>query len=174
PIVEQTGRPGAPAPAPHPDHSEAYRAFFQRVIDELRERHRFTTARTAQPQNWYTFASGINGVVYSIWFSTAGKIKIELYIDVGNRDLNHTIFEQLRFRMAEVEREFGGKLDWEWTEGRRACSIGIQASGKIDDSPEAVDKILKWSVDRLLRLKTVFGPRLMGFERALAQQMKKN
>jgi len=159
-------------PAADGDHQEAYRQFFQRLVDELREKYRFTNAKMGQPQNWYSFASGTSGVVYSIWFSGAGRVRVELYMDVGNRDLNRLIFDQLRQNSSVIEKEYGEKLEWDAAESRRACSVGTFLSGKIDDPPEALDTILRWAIDRLLRFKKVFGPRLPGVTRVLQQDAR--
>jgi len=162
--------PASGKPAPDSDHQEAYRRFFQRLVDDLREKYRFTTAKMGQPQNWYSFASGTSGVVYSIWFSGAGRVRAELYLDVGNRDLNRTIFDQLRQNANAIEKEYGEKLEWDAAESRRACSVGTYLAGKIDDPPEALEALLRWAIDRLLRFKKVFGPRLPGATRMLQQE----
>jgi uncharacterized protein DUF4268 len=154
------------------DQQEAYRKFFQRLVDELREKYHFTNAKLGQPQNWYSFASGVSGVVYSIWFSGNGRVRAELYIDVGNRDLNRTIFDRLRQSASDIEREFADKLEWDASESRRACSVGTYLSGRIDDAPEAVETVLKWTIDRMVRFKKVFGPRLPGIARTLQQEAR--
>ncbi|HUE97560.1 MAG TPA: endonuclease NucS domain-containing protein, partial [Longimicrobiaceae bacterium] len=51
---------------------EAYRAFFQALIDEMREKHDYTSARAGQPQAWYLFASGVAGVKYGGSFPRQG------------------------------------------------------------------------------------------------------
>jgi Domain of unknown function (DUF4268) len=149
------------------DRQQAYHKFFQQLVDVLRDKYRFTNARQGQPQNWYTFASGVRGVVYSIWFSAAGYVRCELYIDVGDRDLNRAIFERLRQEKNEIEKDFGDALQWDSFETRRACSVGASLSGEIDDPPEVVQTLLNWAVDRLLRFKKVFGPRLPRVTRSL-------
>ena len=161
------GKPGSDS-----EHQEAYRQFFQRLVDDLREKYRFTTAKMGQPQNWYSFASGTSGVVYSIWFSGAGRVWAELYLDVGNRDLNRTIFDQLRQNAGAIEKEYGEKLEWDAAESRRACSVGTYLAGKIDDPPEALETVLRWATDRLLRFKKVFGPRLPAVTRMLQQEAR--
>jgi hypothetical protein len=159
-------------PASDSDHQEAYRQFFQRLVDDLREKYRFTTAKMGQPQNWYSFASGTSGVVYSIWFSGAGRVRAELYLDVGNRDLNRQIFDQLRQNASSIEKDYGEKLEWDAAESRRACSVGTYLAGKIDDPPEALEAVLRWAIDRLLRFKKVFGPRLPAVTRMLQQEAR--
>jgi len=52
---------------------EAYRQFFQKLLDELREKHHFTSARVGQSQNWYSFSSGISGTPYSASFAQGGQ-----------------------------------------------------------------------------------------------------
>ena len=73
----------------------AYQTFFQLLIDDLREKHHFTNARAGQPQNWYTFSSGVRGYVYSFSFAMGGRLRAEVYIDSGDADQNLHAFETL-------------------------------------------------------------------------------
>ena len=135
----------------------AYQSFFQELIDELRDRYHFTSAKVGQPQNWYSFASGYSGIVYGINFCLGKQVRAELYIDRGDKLVNESVFEKLRTRKDFLEKEFGEALEWEPLEDRRACRIAVYRPGSIDDDSQTLRELKEWSIQQLLRLKQVFG-----------------
>jgi len=139
---------------------EAYRVFFQALIDDLRENHRFTNARVGQPQNWYSFASGISGITYSASLVLGDRARAEVYIDVGDAEENKSIFDALHEDRETIERQFGSQLSWEPLDERRACRIAVYRPGSIEASSEELGEIRKWMATNLLKLKEIFGPRL--------------
>jgi len=140
--------------------AKAYRAFFQELIDELREQHRFTGARIAQPQSWYSFASGYTGITYGASFAQGGRVRAELYIDRGDETANKALFDQLESHKTELERLFGEPLSWERLDDKRACRIAVYRDGHIQQPLDELAEIRAWLVGRLLALKEVFGPRI--------------
>ena len=135
---------------------EKYRAYFQALIDELREKHKFTGARAGQPQNWYSFSSGIQGIQYSAVFAQGGKARAEIYIDQGDQDLNKELFDALKRREREVTDAFGSPLKWERLDERRASRIAIYRDGTIESSDSDLEDIRKWHIKHLLNIKKVF------------------
>jgi Domain of unknown function (DUF4268) len=139
---------------------EAYRRYFQVLIDELRERHRFTGARVGQPQSWYLFPSGVQGVNYGASFAQGGRLRVELYIDQGDTERNKALFDFLLGQKADIEHDFGEPLEWERLDDRRASRIAVYRAGQIDQPDDRLAEIRAWTVERLLHLKKVLGPRL--------------
>jgi len=144
--------------APSPK-GEAYRAYFQGLIDELRTKHKFTGAKVGQPQNWYSFSSGVRGVIFSNSFAQGGKVRAELYIDLQDKDRNKKVFDRLHEQQAAIEKEYGGTLTWERLDDRRASRIAAYRDGSIDDPIETRTQLMQWSIDNLLKLKKVLLPR---------------
>lgn len=142
---------------------EAYRQFFQQLIDELREKHRFTSAKAGQPQNWYNFSSGVSGVPFAASFAQGSRVRVEAYIDLGDAEMNKALFDKLHACRKEIEDAFGEPLEWERLEGRRASRIANYCRGSIQAPPEELEKIRQWMIDRLLRLKKVLVPFLQKF-----------
>lgn len=137
-----------------------YQQFFQTVIDELREKHRFTNARAAQPMSWYGFASGTRGLTYNMTFASGARMRAELYIDVGDATRNKAIFDSLSARKDEIELKTG-PLDWERLDQRQACRISLVAPDTtIEDAAMRADEMREWLVNALLKMKAVFGPLL--------------
>lgn len=138
---------------------EAYQAFFQRLIDDLRAK-RLTNAKAAQPQNWYVFASGLSGFVYGVSFAQGGRLRAELYINTPDGDRNKAAFEKLLAQRSTIESDFGEPLEWEPLEGKKACRIAAYRKGSIEDPPEAIDQYLAWAIEQFVTLRKTFGPRL--------------
>lgn len=137
-----------------------YQQFFQPLMDELREKHKFTNARAAQPQNWYAFSSGTAGITYNVAFASGDLLRAELYVDVGDAARNKAIFDALLARKDEIERQVGAALEWERLESRRACRISrVREDTKLDEAL-ADPAIRSWLVEAVLKMKAVFGPLL--------------
>jgi len=138
----------------------SYQEYFQQLIDELREVHRFTNAKAGQPQNWYSFSSGIRGFTYGMSFAQSRELRTEVYIDLNDRSKNESVFDALATSKDAIEKEFGEPLRWERLDNRRACRVACYTPGSIEDSAEQQEQNRKWAVERLLRFKKVFGSRL--------------
>jgi uncharacterized protein with ParB-like and HNH nuclease domain len=151
---------GAAGAAPLSAKDQAYQAFFQQLIDELREQHQFTNARMGRPQSWYSFVSGVPGFTYSFNFPSGNRIRAELYIDTGEQAANKTAFDRLAADRVAIEAEFGSPFTWERLDNRQACRVAFYGVGTITDAPEKLAEYRRWAVEHVLRLKKVFGPRL--------------
>lgn len=143
--------------------AEAYREYFQSLIDELRSKHSFTKAKIAQPQNWYIFPTGVSGISYGTSFAQGGRVRVELYIDVGESDKNKRLFDWLFEQKGIIETEFEESLDWERLDSRRASRIAIYREGSIDDV-ETLQEIHSWAVQELLKFRKVFSSRLKSYK----------
>lgn len=139
---------------------ESYRNYFQALIDELRETHRFTNAKIGQPQNWYSFSSGFSNIPIGAVFAMGGKTRVELYIDVLDGERNKTIFDILHEQKDQIQEEYGHTLQWERLDDKRASRIAIYRDGSIDSSEEDLSEIKKWHIEHLLKFKKTFTPYL--------------
>lgn len=135
----------------------AYQAFLQVLVDEMREKHRFTNARRASATNWYSFSSGTSGIGYNASFAQGGRIRAEIYIDLGEESLNKKLFDELFRQREALEAAFGGPLSWERLDSKRASRIAIYREGSIEASPEDLGRMREWFVIQLMQLKKIFG-----------------
>jgi len=137
----------------------AYQAFFQPLMDELRETHRFTNARAAQPQSWCTFSGGATGISYGVSFTSKNELRVEFYIDVGDVAKNKAIFDYFCSRKNTIENAVGVPLQWDRLEAKRASRIAAAlAETRIEDEATRGVAMRAWTVDKLLKFKQVFGP----------------
>ena len=140
--------------------AEAYKNWFQILIDELREKYKFTNARAAQFQNWYSFRLGISGIDLNTHFAQSGHLQAEVYIDWGSAEQNKAIFDALYSQRSEIEKEFGQPLHWSRLDDKRASRVGVAQTGTIESNEAELIELRVWVIQQLVKLKTVFYPRV--------------
>ena len=152
------------------ERQEQYKDFFQRLIDILREEHRFTNAKKASPVNWYTFTTGYSRVGYGANFGGQREARVEVYIDYPDGEQNIRLLEDLSQHKDQIESELRLSLDWQRLENRRACRIVATRDGSIDDDADALAETQTWMVETLLDFKRVFDPLLARLTKEHARQ----
>ena len=141
--------------------AEKYRDFFQVLMDTLRNEHRFTNAKKGQPQSYYNFSVGYGWrVTYAVRFTGSGTVTVEVYIDSQSKDWNAWLFHTLHESKNEIESDLGESLEWDIVDNRKACRIAAISSGSIDGDETALTGVHDWMVQKLLKFRAVFGPRL--------------
>lgn len=163
PFEVETSQPAPPDPPGEESLSELYRRYFQSLIDELRDVHHFTNARTAQPQNYYAFASGAAGLPFVATFANNDRATIQLAIQFGTTSENKAYFDFLQQEGNVVEQEMGvtqGELSWERMDDKQMSRIILAREGSIRSDTQTLSDIHDWMVSSLLKFRQVFGPRL--------------
>jgi len=111
-----------------------YKAFFQGVVDELRTKHKFTNARTANPYNWQNFSAGVSGFEYALSFSTDG-LRATLGINTPNPERNRAIFDWLKLEKEKIVQDMGEDMIWDQRDGRRYIGIYALRPGATFSEP---------------------------------------
>lgn len=148
-------------PTNPPSRQEKYQSYFQSLIDELREKYKFTGARAGQPQNWYAFSSGIqSGIYYDTRFAQGSKVLagISIYQKLCKNRI--ALFDALESRKAEIESNFGSLLEWNRTEEQQISSLAVYRDGNIESPDSELEAIREWHIENLLKLKEVFQPEI--------------
>lgn len=90
--------------------------------------------------SWISAGSGVGGIGFN-FSATKQYGRAELYIDRGNKPENELLFERLAARKDEIHTAFGGVLEWERLEDKRACRIKAEKTGNIYDRDQWAEMI---------------------------------
>jgi uncharacterized protein DUF4268 len=140
------------------EKGENYRNYFQALIDELREKYRFTKAKIGQPLSWYSFSSGISGIPLCAAFGLGDKARTEVYIDVGDGAKNKALFDSLYEQREEIHSKLGEELTWERLDDKRGSRIAVYRDGSIGATEEELIEIKSWHIEYLIKFKKIILP----------------
>ncbi len=160
-MIEDPPPPPASRPKSRTRRTEKYTPYFQALLDELREQHKFTNAhRPGKGRNYYSFASGTTGIRYFAGFNGNGQVYTALHINFRNYEKNKNFFDVLKKRKSEINAKFGIPLNWERRDERLRCIIGLEREGDIEFDERALEAIRAWHIQNLLKFKEVFTPEI--------------
>ncbi|MCY3722584.1 MAG: DUF4268 domain-containing protein [Candidatus Poribacteria bacterium] len=159
------------SPDPRLSQKDKYTAYFQELIDQLREQHNFTRARRASKgQGYYSFASGATGIKYTAGFNKPQIVYVRLRIDFGDREENKSFFDILKERESLINAQFDVPLSWERRDDVLKCQINVNREGTIDSDPSALEAFRAWHIENLLKFKAVFTPEIQRARETLKSQ----
>ena len=85
--------------------------------------------------SWLSRGSGVRGVSF-IYTVSRGETSAGIKIDLG-KDMDQEtflIFDQLHAKKNQIEEVFGGRLDWDRGENKRASWFGVTLPGGYNDT----------------------------------------
>lgn len=138
--------------------------FWKGLLDRAREKTTIFSTISPSKENWIGTGAGKGGVTFNFVINKdwAGA---ELYIDHDKNtgEKNKAIFDKLNSQKEQIEQEFGGSLDWERLNEKRASRIrkkielgGLTATDKWQEIQDAMitemislEKTLRHRVSRM-------------------------
>ena len=140
------------------EQSNSRYRFWSQLLEKERSKTNLHSSISPQTYEWIGAREGPLG-----WNFVIGKrARVEVYIDRGNGLENKAIFDALFAKKGEVEALFGGTLEWQRLDDKRASRIAKQITeGGIQDE-DKWGSIQDAMIDSMIRLEEALRPHLRG------------
>jgi hypothetical protein len=145
------------------ERANAYISFFEALNTRLKQELGFPL-REVLPKgaSWQSLVSlnwmgRAQAACLFVTFTRNRQLRIELYLDCGNREQNERKFDEIYERKQEFEEIVGEPLSWEFRENSRACRIAVYTPARIElDAENGV--LLDWAAKRAVKFYRAFAP----------------
>lgn len=150
---EKTVRTGAMSQVEASGRQRLYREFWSQWMATMVEAGvGWTQGTRTTTASWYSIAAGVSGAVFSSGFMRRGLIS-ELYFEDPDASVNAARFTMLRDKAATIEKAYGGPLEWDPMEGRKATRVcEYLPDASIEDESDW-SEYMAWLLDRQTRLR---------------------
>lgn len=141
------------------DREEAYILFFAKLNSRLAKEAGFPLRNMSpQGQSWIVLASfQKDSALIIAAFTQRKELRVELYIDSGDKAENKNRFDQLLGKKATFEAVVGEPLQWERLENKRACRVAVYTKAQILKDADS-STLLDWAVKKAVDLHRAFAP----------------
>lgn len=144
----------AAATTPMTQRSQANYLLWQRVLGQIHQTHpNWTSARTPTRENWIALPFGTSWATYSL-VAPGTAPRVELYFGSSDAEENRRHFDQFAARREDLEKRFGGPIEFYPLPNRKACRIAVTASKAFDvlDLDQHTE-LSNWLVDTMARFR---------------------
>jgi hypothetical protein len=128
--------------------------FWQELLDKIRAQNISLHANLSPTtDNWLSTGAGKSGLYYT-YKITKNWTAVEFNIDrgPGREEETERIFQELYDKREEIEEKFGGPLEWDRVEGRRARAIRCKLEGGGLADQEKWPEIQEAMIEAMQRL----------------------
>jgi hypothetical protein len=134
--------------------------FWRQLLEKARKKTSLHANISPGKENYICTGAGMSGVLFS-YVIRMNDAQVELYIDCGNVEDNKRIFDQLYAKKEKIESDFGGSLDWQRLDDRRASRIRylVEKGGLLNK-------------DRWLEIQDALIETMIRFAKALKAELK--
>lgn len=131
--------------------------FWEQLLKKARKHTQLHGGVSPGKENWVSAGAGKSGLGFN-YVIRMGDARVELYIDRGDGEENKRIFDQLFAQRETVEAAFGGPLDWQRLDDRRACRISQVLPGGGLASRDRWPTIQDAMIEAMVRLERALKP----------------
>jgi len=145
------------------DRENAYIRFFADLNSILEQISDFPLRKLSpQGQSWHILTSfARDAALLNASFTRRKSLRIELYIDCGDKAKNKERFDTLMGHQAAIESAVGEPLQWERMDDKRSSRIAVYTKGQIlTDSDNPV--LLDWAAKKVVAFYKAFAPEFGG------------
>jgi CBS domain-containing protein len=153
---------------------QAYIKFFAKLNARIARETDFPLRNTSpQGQSWHNLASLDESrpdlAMIAASFARGKRLRIELYLDVGEKEATKKLFDRLKARQTGIERMVGEPLEWERLDERRACRVAVYTKAQVLADAES-PTLLEWAAQRATTFYRVFEPELVALNMATIER----
>lgn len=134
-------------------------AFWTQFLEYARGKTNLHASISPSRYHWLGTGAGKRGLSYNyaVW---EHETCAELYIDRGkgsDRE-NKAIFDALAAKKTEIEKDFGGELEWQRLDAKRACRIRKTISSGGCKDQEKWPSVNQATVEAMIQLENALKP----------------
>lgn len=135
------------------EREKAYITFFSQLLEELRKTPFLTREVSPDGASWMVVQTirrdGTTPGMFTFSFSRDRRLRVELYLDLGEQTQTKQVFDKLFAQQEQLEFTLG-ELVWERLDNRRASRLAIYHEGHITDET-GHPELRKWAAETMVK-----------------------